>query len=355
MLDGTETSLPDVCMHPEYGICLTRRMRYEQKPYSWRRVAWRAPALPENPTSINSMDDRGLARLGGVLDHLYTYVSASLHAGLVSRKHLGRVKSVHRAEFHRQMMIGQWTGTIVMPSVLHMHGPTCRFRLQDRIGRWSLQLDTMSGRKNIMMIDILPDEQTTPVTDPMRIMNRMMEMFGAACLAPRYIESEMHERNETIGHRLMCSVLSQGDHWPVIGIAGHLTPAGQGLARDIAVTHAKTGKGTTAVSLSPELQEILRTMIGIDMEYRTSQSDDFYWARLGTPYWLEYRADTRKPSAMEILRNTNNEDGSPQVLDEPDPTPPSHPPTEWLVPLKDAAMIGDARMRRLAAEYGATR
>jgi hypothetical protein len=353
IIDGRETSLPDVCMHPEYGICLTRRMRYEQRPYSWRRVAWRAPALPENPTSITSMNDWGLARLGGVVDHLYTHVSALLHAEGMGRKRLGRVDPRYRDQFHKQMMVGQWTGTMPTPSILAKYGPTCRFRLQDRIGRWAMYLDTISGRKVIMTIDILPDAEPTRVVDPMRIMNRIMEMFASACTAPRMVASEMRERDEAVGHRISCSVLSRGDHWPIYGIAGTLTRAGQGLSDDMMVAPTMDYKTHIKAVLSPELQKTLRSMLDIDMQFRATGDEDFYWASLGMPYWLEFKSDGMKPSAMEILRHARNDDGSPQVLFELDSERPSHPTTEWLVPLRDAALIGDAPMRRLAAELGA--
>lgn len=352
ILTGRETSLPDVCIHPEHGICVTRRSKHVQAPHSWKDVAWRSPEHPDPERSINVMTDRQMARLGGMIDHLMTHIADLAAKKAMGPKRIGPMRPEYRTQLYGQMLIGQWRGVIPTPPFLvATAGPICRFRLQDRMGRWAIYLDSMSGRKVIASVEVMADADRKAVRDPMTIMRHILSMYGRAIAAPREPEGAWR-RDKRIVHRIMCSLLSRMEPPPASCLMGALTIPRQSLSSrgDIMLGWSDEKADRCFFNLSPRLENEIRTMLHADSEYRVMELDHWFSAGLGLPASFQVKALPERPTAMEILRHSVHDDGSPQVLVGPDPTMPSHPRTEWLVPIGEARMLGLPRIPEIVGE-----
>lgn len=347
VLTGRETSLPDVCIHPEHGVCVARRSPHVQEPSSWKDVAWRAPPLPEDGgRRVNTMTDRQMARLGGLIDHVTIHIGALCKADAMGPKRLGSFSAKYRAHHYVQMLLGQWRGVIPTPPYLVAeYGPMCRFRLHDRMGRWALYLDAMTGRRVIAQIDMMPVRKLMRVDDPMIIIRHALKLFGQSMTAERRPVRGWRD-DDAIAHRIMCSALSRIDMPRESCLMGSLVNPGQGISstHDVMLSWGERRGDRRFLSLSPGLQSELRGMVHADSEFRAMEIGEILTASLGLSALFTIGRVGQLPTAMEILRHSVHEDGSPQVLTGPDGTDPGHPRTEWLVPIHEARMIGLPRL-----------
>ncbi len=356
VLTGRETSLPDVCIHPEHGICITRRSTYAQQPSSWKDLTWRAPEHPPEPRSVNLMTDRQMARLGGLIDHIGTHIRDLVAKNAMGPKRLGSISAKYRTAYHGHMLIGQWRGVMPTPPFLmDKAGPTCRFRLQDRIGRWAIYLDHMSARRIIASVDVPNKASDTPTKDPLTILKGILSAYGDSMSAPRGKDAYRPE-HEAIAHRIMCSLLTRMETSTKMCMIGNLSIPRQCISGrgDVMIAWSDRPQDRSFFNLSPRLQDQLRPMLHADVECRVIECERAFNASMGLPAWFQIGNLPDRPTAMEILRHSVHDDGSPQVLVGPDPTVPSHPVTEWLVPIGDARILGLPRIPEIIGETPTT-
>lgn len=329
----------EIVHHPEYGPCVWGRSDRDQKPLSWRHVAWRAPK-PERPLRVrNLIPGDELVKMAAITTLIRDRGCELIAAGRLRHPTLPRMRDDEPMTMPQRTLVREWRGTIdsrceeidILPdrSVL---------TVQQRLGSLTFILSTGFPRSALVVMDTsLPDA----MDGPMDALSHLYAAAESAINMPNASRRDVREENRAVGAIIATaasSVIPYRSDW---SMGGSLRSARSPIGGSIYIAGDEAPEKVVPFAAGPMLDAEIRSVMTVDAEHRFLEFNGTISIQLeGQP--LIDAVNIERPSPVEILRMVDRNGGEPPILRGPDPTDPGHPRSQWLIPLETARAFGMA-------------
>lgn len=331
--------MTEIVHHPEYGPCVWGRSERDQKPLSWRHVAWRAPK-PEGPLRVrNLIPGDELVRVAAIATLIRDRGCELVAADRLRHATLPRMRRDEPVTIPQRTLVREWRGTIDSRSdEIDVLPERCILTVQQRLGGLTFILATGFPRNPLVMIDTsLPAVMEKPVD----ALNHLYVVAERAIGMPRTMRRDLREENRAIGAVIAtaaCSIIPYRSDW---SMAASLRSARSPIGESIYIAEDGAPEEVMYLAAGPMLDAEIRSMMTVDAEHRYVEHDGSIGIHLEGQPQVETK-NIERPSPVEILRMVDRNGGEPPILRDPDSTDPGHPRSQWLMPVETARAFGMA-------------